>query len=168
MTDSSTAIAVAPIVAALQPLVISAVSAAVAGIVGIGVSVYNSWKWRGSTIDAAHTKLIQDAAANEAAKIVAGADTAVFGNARITVASPAVLAAADAILGANDKNLKSALDATGVTEDLVASLVTGELGKLQAKIVGGSPVLTAGEVKIAPALVAPPVAAGPIAAGPAA
>ena len=54
MSAPDTAIAVAPILDALQPLVTAAVSTAVAGVVGIAIALYNSWKWRGSTIDAAH------------------------------------------------------------------------------------------------------------------
>ena len=138
MTDTSTAIAVAPIVEALQPLVTAAVSAAVAGIIGGAIALYNSWKWKGAAIDAAHAKVIEDAAANEASKIVAGADTATFGNMKIDVGSPVVKLAVDNIVGANSANLKAALAATGATPDRVASLVTGAIGKLQAQIVGGA------------------------------
>lgn len=145
MTDTANAIALAPIVAALQPLVATAVATLVSGIVGIAIMAYNSWAWRGSTIDAAHAKLIEDAAYNEAAKIVAGADTTVFGNAKITVSSPVVLAAANNILGANAENVKAALAATGATPELVASLVTGAIGELQAKIVAGTPAVTPGD-----------------------
>jgi hypothetical protein len=146
MTDSATAIVAAPILDALQPLVTAAVSAAVAGVVGIAVAAYNSWKYRASSIDAAHEKAIADAASNEAAKIVAGAVTAEFGNLKIDLNSPAINAAAANIIGADAANLKAALVATGATPGRVASLVLGAVGAAQIKIVGGS----AGAVTPAP------------------
>jgi hypothetical protein len=159
MSAPDTAIAVAPILDALQPLVTAAVSAFVAGIIGIVITLYNNWRWKGSQISSAQAKTIEDAASNEAAKIVAGADTAVFGNAKLSVSSPVVVAAANNILGANAANLKGALVATGATQDLVASLVTGEIGRLQARIVGGAPAVAAAT----PAGAAPVLAPAPAA-----
>ncbi len=141
MADTATAIAVAPIVDALQPLVTAAVSTAVAGVVGIGVSLYNNWKWRASTVSAAQEKAIADAAGNEAARIVAGAVTTEFGNAKVTINSPVITAAANNILGTNAANLKAALAATDATLEAISSLVLAKVGEAQLKIVGGSPAV---------------------------
>lgn len=138
MTDSATAIAVAPILDALLPLIAAGVSTAVAGVIGIAVSAYNSSRGRASTVDAANEKIIADAAGNEAAKIVAGAITSEFGEAKIDLNSPMIKAAAANILGADAANLKKALVATGATPDRLASLVLGAVGAAQIKIVGGA------------------------------
>ena len=138
MADSATAIAVAPILDALQPLIAAAVSTAVAGVIGIAASTYNSWKYRASTVDAANEKIIADAAGNEAAKIVAGAITSEFGEAKVDLNSPMIKAAAANIIGADAANLKAALVAAGATPDRIASLVLGAVGAAQVKIVGGS------------------------------
>ena len=144
MSAPDTAIAVAPILDALQPLVTAAVSTAVAGIVGIAIALYNSWKWRGSTIDAAHEAAYASAIGAEAAKIVAGAVTTEFGNAKVDLNSPAITASVNNVLGSNAANVKAALVALGVTPDVVASDVLAEVGKAQIKIVGGAPVVSAG------------------------
>ena len=128
----------APILDALQPLVTAAVSTAVAGVVGIAVAAYNSWKYRASTVDAANERIIATAAGNEAAKIVAGAITSEFGEAKFDLNSPVIKGAAASIIGADAANLKAALVATGATPDRVASLVLGAIGAAQIKIVGGS------------------------------
>ena len=137
MNTSATAIAVAPIIDALQPLINSAVATLVAGGVGIAIAAYNSWKYRASTIDAASQKIIADAAGNEAAKIVAGAFTSEFGEAKVDLDSPAIKAAVANIIGADAANLKAALVATGATPDRISSLVLGAVGAAQIKIVGG-------------------------------
>ena len=105
--------------------------------VGIAIAADNSWKYRASTIDAASQKIIADAAGNEAAKIVAGAFTSEFGEAKVDLDSPAIKAAVANIIGADAANLKAALVATGATPDRIASLVLGAVGAAQIKIVGG-------------------------------
>lgn len=154
MTPTDTAIAVAPIVAALQPLVTAAVSTAVAGGVGIAVALYNSWKWRGTTIDAAHQAAYANAIGNEAAKIVAGAVTTEFGNVKVDVGSSVIAAAVDNVTGSDAKNIKDALVRLGITPDVIASDVLAEVGKAQIRIVSGAPVVTAGAIStlgVAPA-----------------
>ena len=141
MTEQATIIGVASIANAFAPLVAAFVYSAVFGTVGVLIALYNQWRYRASTISADQAQVIKDAAANEAAKIVAGASTAFFGNAKITVTNPLVAEAAQNILGADSANLKAALEATGATPGLVASLVTGEIGKLQARIVAGAPIV---------------------------
>ncbi len=83
-------------------------------------------------------KIIATAAGNEAAKIVAGAITSEFGEAKFDLNSPVIKGAAASIIGADAANLKAALVATGATPDRVASLVLGAIGAAQIKIVGGS------------------------------
>ncbi len=146
MSASDTAIAVAPILDALQPLVTAAVSAAVAGIVGIAVALYNSWKWRASTIDAAHDAVYAKAVGAEAAKIVAGAITTEFGNAQVNLNSPVITAAVNNVLGSKAANVQAALVAVGATPDAIASDVLAEVGKAQARIVGGAPIVSAGAI----------------------
>lgn len=142
MTDTPTAvIAAAPIVDALQPLITALIAGVTTGIVGIILTVFNSWKarWTAESAeeraqDEADQKLIADAVGNEAGKIAAKSLTNEFANKTFTLGSPEVTQAAQSIIGAKATNLKSALKSTGATPELVNSLVLGEVGKLQAKV----------------------------------
>lgn len=133
MTDVSSTIDLAPVIAALSPLVTAAVVAAVGAIVSIILNAFSRWKIAALQLDDSQRQLIAAAASNEAGKIAAGMLTNDFAQAKITIDNPAVVQAANAILGADAANLKAALKATGATPSLVASLVTGAIGELQAK-----------------------------------
>ena len=132
MTDTTTAIAVAPLIDALQPYIVAALGAAITGFIGLAATAFT--RWTGIKIDAAYLASVKAAAVNEAQKAVASADASIA-TAQINVKSPIVKYAVETILGANDRNLQDALAATGASPGLVASLVAGAIGELQAKMV---------------------------------
>lgn len=133
MSDSATTIALGPaIIEAVQPLVLAAVGAIALAIVKLVLSWWSDWTGQKIVLSQADSALIAAAASNEAGKIAARLDTAVFANMKIDTRSELVAAAVNSIVGADAANLKAALARAGVTKELVASLVAGEVGKLQA------------------------------------
>ena len=132
MTDTTTAIAAAPLFDVFAPYLVAGLSALFTGLVGLAVAALR--RWTGIQISAAYLDTIKAAAATEAAKAVAAADASIA-TAQIHVGSPIVAQAVNAILGANDKHLKDALDATGVSPGLIASFVAAGIGSLQSRLV---------------------------------
>ncbi len=136
MTDTATTIAAAPFVAAIQPYIVAIVGAVVTYLVAQVASAVT--QWTGARVDATYTAAIEAAAANEAGKLVAGA----LGNlatAQVTVGSPGVAAAANAIVTASSPVLAKAVSSTGLTPQLAASLIVGQIGRLQAAMTSASP-----------------------------
>jgi len=123
MTD--TAVAAAPFVAALQPYLTALATALVGGAVTLFARAFS--KWTGVQVDAANFAAIQAAAETEAGKAVAAAADN-LATQRITVDSPTVKEAADAIA----VRLPDLLKASGVTPDQIDHLIAGEIGRLQA------------------------------------
>ena len=76
---------------------------------------------------------IEAACANEAGKLVAAASDNLASR-QITVTSPGVATAANAIIKASSSGLASAVKATGLTPELAASLIVGKIGELQAQM----------------------------------
>jgi len=143
MSDATPVIQAQPIVEALQPLITTAVGALVAAIVGIILSAYNQWKARTlnesaaeQAKDEANRKLIMEAAENEAKKLVGASVTGEFANKVFTLGSPEITQAANTIIGADAKNLKTAIAASGMTQDRMESLVLGAVGDLQVRMSG--------------------------------
>jgi len=128
MTDITNAIAAAPIVTALQPYITAVVGSAITALIGVAVAAFT--KWTGVEVSAAYTEAIERAAATEAGKLIAGAADN-LSNTSIPVGSPLVAEAVERILTAD--HLQKPIAATGMTPDRLASIVAGEIGKLQAQ-----------------------------------
>ena len=126
MSNSSAAIAVGPFVAALEPYIVSAVGAAIAGLISFGVALFT--RWTGVTVQAAYAASLRQAAQTEAGVLIAEASDNLSSKS-ISVTSPAVAAAAQRIAAA----LPEAMQAVGMTPDALSRLVAGEIGKLQAQ-----------------------------------
>lgn len=126
MTDTPSAIAAAPIVDALRPI-ISAVVTTIAGVaVTFGVALLT--RWTGVTLQTTYVDSIRQAAQTEAGVLIAeAADN--LSSKSIPVGSPAIAAAAARIAVA----MPEALKAVGMTSDALQRVVAGEIGKLQAQ-----------------------------------
>lgn len=125
MTDSASAVAVGPIVDALRPMVSALVTAIVGVAVTFGVALLK--KWTGISLKSAYVDSLRQAAQTEAGILVAeAADN--LSSRSITVASPAISAAAARIAAA----MPEAVRAVGKTQEDLGRLVAGEIGKLQA------------------------------------
>lgn len=126
MTDAaSTAIAVGPIVEALQPLITAVVTTVVGALAGLALVTWNRWLGKKTTED--QKDAVRKAAATEAGVMVAEASDNLAGRS-INVASPAVAAAAARVIAV----APAAIALSGITPDQVARIVAGEIGKLQA------------------------------------
>ena len=130
MTDPATAVAAAPIVAWLQPYILALVAAA---IPALGTVVFAGLKGVGIAVASAYQTQIEAACSNEAGKLVAAALDNLAGKS-ITVSSPGVAAAANAIVKASSPVLSKAVAATGLTPELAASIIVGQIGRLQAQM----------------------------------
>jgi hypothetical protein len=125
MTDSASAIAAAPIVEALRPMI----SAVVTAIVGVAVTfaVALLKRWTGVTLRSAYVDSLRQAAQTEAGVLVAeAADN--LSTRSISVTSPAIAAAAARIAA----TMPEAVKAVRKTPQDLSRLVAGEVGKLQA------------------------------------
>jgi hypothetical protein len=124
MTEA--AIATAPLVAALQPLIVAVVGAVVTGAVSFGVALFS--KWTGLQIQASYSDSLRKAAQTEAGVLVAEACDN-LSTRSIPVSSPAIATAAAHI----ETALPEAMTAVGMTPEALCRLVAGEIGKLQAQ-----------------------------------
>ena len=136
MTDTATAVAAAPLIAALQPYIVAAVGAVVTYLTAQAVASFS--RWTGAKVDATYATAIEAAAANEAGKLVAGA-VGNLATAQIDVRNPSVAYAANTIIAASNPLLKKAVAATGLTPELAASLIVGQIGRLQATMTSAVP-----------------------------
>jgi|SRR5690348_14865006 nitrogen fixation protein FixH len=123
MIDS--AIAAGSIAEALRPAISAVVTAIVGVAVTLGVALLK--KWTGLTLQSTYVDSLRQAAQTEAGVLVAEAVDNLSSRS-ITVASPAVAAAAARIAAA----MPEAMKAVGKTPDDLGRLVAGEIGKLQA------------------------------------
>ncbi len=133
MSDPTTAIAAAPLVAIIKPYLEVAVDAAITGLIGWGVLLVQ--KWTGVQIQASLVNSIKSAAATEAGRLVASAEDN-LATKSINVGSPIVAQAVTNIQGRIPDVLKSA----GATPETLGAIVAGEIGKLQASTVA-TPVI---------------------------
>jgi hypothetical protein len=125
MINSASAIATGPIVEALRPMISAVVTATVGVAVTFGVALLK--RWTGVTLQSAYVDSLREAAQTEAGVLVAeAADN--LSSRSITVASPAIAAAAARIAAA----MPDAVRAVGKTPEDLSRLVAGEIGKLQA------------------------------------
>ena len=132
MSDAATAVAAAPFVALLQPYLTAAATAIVGGAITLGAAALR--KWTGVQIDAASIAAIHAECATEAGKAIAAA-TDNLATAKIDVNSTLVAAATDAIAQRAPELLKAA----GLTPDDLDHIITGEIGKLQARMTSVAP-----------------------------
>jgi hypothetical protein len=135
MSDPTAVVNVAPLIEALQPY-ISAIAGSV--VLALGGLVFAALKGAGIAVASAYQTQIETACANEAGKLVAGA----LGNlatAQVNVGSPGIAAAANAIVSASAPALARAVSATGLTPELAASIIVGQIGKLQATMTSAAP-----------------------------
>jgi hypothetical protein len=126
MTDTQTAIAAAPFVAAFQPFVTAIATTIVGAAVTFAAAQFA--KWTGVALQASYVETLRKAAETEAGAAVAEAADNLAAR-EIPLASPIVAAAARRIADA----LPGAMKSAGVTPEGVARLVAGEIGKLQAR-----------------------------------
>jgi hypothetical protein len=125
MTDTASTIAAAPIIETLRPIISAAVTATVGVAVTFGVALLK--RWTGASLESTYVDSLRQAAQTEAGILVAEA-TDNLSSRSITVASPAIAAAAARIAGA----MPEAVRAAGKTPEDLGRLVAGEIGKLQA------------------------------------
>ncbi len=131
-----TVIQASPFVSTITPFVVAIASGVISYIAKLALDQFV--RWTGAKISAGYAASIEAAAANEAGKLVAGA----LGNlatAQISIRSPGIAAAANAIINASSPLLKKAVTETKLTPELAASIVVGEIGKLQAQMTFAAP-----------------------------
>lgn len=136
--------------ATIQPLVYAVIVGVVGAVAKVILDAVNQWQERKLNAtaeqraqDAAHAKVVADAVANEAGKIIATGITAEVANKNFSLGSSAINDAAKNILGADNKNLAAAVAASGVTPSLVRSMVLGKVGELQATTAPAAPAVIA-------------------------
>ena len=126
MTDATQTVALAPIVQLLEPLVQTAVVAAL-GVVGSWV-IYLAGKWCHIQLDQAAVNTVVAKAQTIAGQLIAGDANNLAGKS-VTIKDPRIANAASSIV----EKLPAAMRLAGWDEDRIAKLIAGELGKLQAK-----------------------------------
>jgi len=124
MPDPSTAIAVAPIVDFAQSTVNLVLPVIVGAAATFAAATFK--RWTGIAINQMALDKIREAASTEAGLLVAQAASNLRGEI-ITVKNPGVVAAANKIIEA----LPGAAARAGVTPEIVAKFVAGEVGKIQ-------------------------------------
>jgi hypothetical protein len=125
MTAVVSTIAIGPIVETVRPIISASVTAIVGVAVTLGVGLLK--RWTGVTLQSAYVDTLRQAAQTEAGVLVAeAADN--LSSRSITLASPAVAAAAARIAAA----MPEVVRATGKGPEDLGRLVAGEIGKLQA------------------------------------
>ena len=135
MSDPTAIVNAGPLIEALQPY-ISAITGSL--VLALGGLVFAALKGAGVAVASAYQTQIEQACANEAGKLVAGA----LGNlatATIDVKNPSVAAAANAIISASSPVLAKAVASTGLTPELAASIIVGQIGRLQAQMTSAAP-----------------------------
>jgi hypothetical protein len=126
MVDAATAISTAPLVAFAQPYISAAVTALVGAAVTYGAYLFH--RLTGYALDASAETAIRKWAASEAGALVAEAVDNL--SRRSIPAGSTMVAAAVARLEAV---LPDEVKRLGFTPDLLATIVAGEIGKLQAQ-----------------------------------
>jgi hypothetical protein len=126
MTDPANAVSAAPLVAFIQPYISAVVTALIGGAVTYGGYVFH--KVTGSVLDDSAETAIRKWAASEAGALVAEAADNL--SSRSIPVSSATVAAAVAALEAV---LPNEIKRLGFTPDHLATIVAGEIGKLQAQ-----------------------------------
>jgi len=127
MSDPTALIAAAPLVDALAPIVVQVASAVIA--IAITWAAARFSKATGIQIQAGALNRITAAAQSEAGALIATAGDN-LATKSIPVWSPTVAGIADKLAA----NLPAEMKAAGLTPDHVATIVAGEIGKLQASM----------------------------------
>ncbi len=132
MTDSSTASAAAPLVAAVAPYIVAAASVAVPALVGWGLAELR--KLTGIQVEKSAADKLDKLIEDEVGALVAGASDN-LATATLRVGSPLVAAVANKVVAGAPEILAKA----GVDPADVAGMVAGEIGKWQASMTRVSP-----------------------------
>ena len=135
MTDTTT-IDLAPIAAAITPIIVSAVVTIVGSALLWAAAAFS--RWTGIQVQQAAIDTVRRAAADEAGKLVAGS-LSNFATEKVTIGSPLIGAAAAAIAA----RIPDAIRASGLTPDRINNAILGEIGKLQAQMTRVAPAATA-------------------------
>jgi hypothetical protein len=126
MTDPATAVSAAPLVAFVQPYISAVVTALIGGAVTYGGYVFH--KLTGSVLDDSAETAIRKWASSEAGALVAeAADN--LSSRSIPVGSAMIAAAVTRL----EAVLPDEVKWLGFTPDHLATIVAGEIGKLQAQ-----------------------------------
>ena len=126
MTETATAVAAAPLVALLQPLVEAAATSAIA-LLG-SWAAYLAGRYLHIQIAQAAVDTVISKAQTYAGAMIAS-DAANLAGKTITVSDPRIASAANSIAA----KLPTILSDSGWSEGRIAKLVVGEIGKLQAQ-----------------------------------
>lgn len=126
MADPNVTIALAPLAQALDPIINAVVSIALGAAATYAAYLYH--RWTGREMAAADQATLRQAAKDGAGVIFAQAEAG-FSNASIRTSNPIVADACRRIVA----TVPEVLVATGVTPEMVAHMVTAEVGKLQAQ-----------------------------------
>jgi hypothetical protein len=140
MTDTTTAIAAAPLVADLAPYALALLPV----VIGWGVAEFR--RFTGIQVSAAAVDKLDALAKAEAGALIAASPTNLAGVA-IPVGSATIAIAANRVLAA----APSILADTGLTPAAVASMVAGHLGAMQATQAAAAPAPAAAPPPDAPA-----------------
>jgi hypothetical protein len=125
MTETTSVIAVGPIVETLRPIISAFVTAIVGVALTFGIALLR--RWTGVTLQSTYVDSLRQAAQTEAGVLVAEASDNLSSRS-ITITSPAIAAAAVRIAAAMPETVRAA----GKTPEDLGRLVAGEIGKLQA------------------------------------
>jgi hypothetical protein len=132
MTDTAAAIGWGEIVRDLEPIFVPIVSAAVTALIAVAVNAFA--KWTGVKIDTAFEAKVQNAAATEAAALVAAASDN-LATASIKIGDRNMADAANRIIA----ELPEIAQALGLSAGDIEKIVIGEIGKLQARMTAVDP-----------------------------
>lgn len=149
MPDPASAIAVAPIISAVQPF-LTAVATTLIGI-AVPIACAKFAQWTGFSFQTAAVQRLTAEAQTEAGAAIAEAGDNLASRS-IPIGHPIVVDAASRIVA----TLPAVMKAAGVTPDGVARMVAGEIGKLQVQ--AQPPVKTLSPVLSATGAPAVPVA----------
>lgn len=126
MSDSSSAVSAAPFIDALAPYIVAVGVTVVTAAIGWAAQQFS--KMTGINIDAQHLANLKSAAASEAGALLA-ADAQNLAGKTFNIGSPEVAAIVNRI-GAR---FPDAVKALAPTPNALATIVAGEIGKLQAQ-----------------------------------
>ena len=132
MTDTPTAIAAAPLVAAIAPYIVALAGVAVPALVAAGLAELR--KMTGIQVEKSAAEKLDAMIEDEVGALVAAASDN-LATASIHVGSPIVAAVADKVVAGAPEILAKA----GVDPADVAGMVAGEIGKWQAGMTRVSP-----------------------------
>lgn len=118
-------ISLQPLIVQLEPYIIAGLGTIITALVGLAVAFIK--QKTGVDIQASQVASLKDAMKTEAASMVAAASDNLAGK-TFNVGSPVVAAAVTRV----EARIPDLIKATGASPEVLATIMTGELGKLQA------------------------------------